>query len=407
MNDQQVYITYLWQQFVDKKASPEELDALFNYLGNAENDEINRAFLEQYFEGLTTSDTIDREFWLNKLKEIMEPPGRQPKPAPVRSISNKRWWAAAAVLIIGIGTAALFGVFNKINNKQATTKSSPQVQNDVLPGGDKAVLTLANGKKIFLDSAKGDIVRQGSLKITNTNNKLDYEGQVETVEYHTLSTPRGGQYKIQLPDGTDVWLNAASSITYPTAFKGRARNVTITGEAYFEVAKDITKPFRVQVHDIEVEVLGTHFNINSYEDEGNIATTLLEGSVKIQTADAKSSGRQQTLVLKPGQQAVAALSGLKPGQKTAARLMVDNSFDMEEVMAWKNGSFYFNRAGLQVVMRQLSRWYDIDVVFESGIPDIKIWGEMKRNLNLSEALAALGKMNVHFRIEGKKLIVMP
>jgi ferric-dicitrate binding protein FerR (iron transport regulator) len=194
-----------------------------------------------------------------------------------------------------------------------------------------------------------------------------------------------------------VWLNAASGITYPTAFTGNNRKVTIRGEAYFEVAKNKAMPFIVDVDGkATVEVLGTHFNINAYADEQSINTTLLEGSVKVESA----AGSRQPAMLKPGHQA-------QINQRNPDKIQVISDTDVEMVMAWRNGSFRFNRAHLDEVLRQLSRWYDIDVSYQQGVPAILISGEIKRDLNLTQALMILDKMGVHSRIEGRKLMIMP
>jgi ferric-dicitrate binding protein FerR (iron transport regulator) len=206
-----------------------------------------------------------------------------------------------------------------------------------------------------------------------------------------MSTPRGGQYALKLPDGTQVWLNSASSITYPTAFTGNERTVSITGEAYFEVMNDKSKPFHVMVNDMDVLVLGTHFNINSYQEERAVRTTLLEGSVKI------SQGASTGVILTPGQQAKVEQQQIK----------VINGADLEQVMAWKNGLFNFNKLSLEEIIRQLSRWYDVDVVYQGTIAPKKFGGEIERDLNLLEVLDVLKEAGVHFSIEGKRLIVMP
>ena len=275
----------------------------------------------------------------------------------------------------------------------AKEKSIAAVQNDVAPGGNKAVLTLANGRQIFLDSAHtGMLAQQGNAQIVKTDSgRLEYtivQGKPAGIVYNTLMTPRGGQFKLRLPDGTDVWLNSASSIRYPTAFAEGERKVEITGEAYFEVAGDKAKPFQVKVGDMNVLVMGTHFNINAYADEGAVATTLLEGSVKV------SSGNKSA-TLKPGQQAVAA-----------SELTIVNNANVEQIMAWKNGYFSFNQADLRTVLRMLERWYDIDVKYPDNIPVRHFTGELSRDLTLSQVISVLGEMDVKFKIEGKTLTVM-
>ena len=319
---------------------------------------------------------------------------------------NRRWWAAAAILIIILSTAVAVSVTNgRRKDSQSMAKVNPRLSNDALPGSYRATLTLANGRIIMLDSTKGSIVQNGNFRVINQDGKLDYEGATDVAEYHTLNTPRGGQYKLLLPDGTKVWLNAASSITYPTLFSDKDRVVTITGEAYFEVAKDKTRPFHVKMKDMEVEVLGTGFNINAYEDEGSTRTTLLEGRIAVALSADRHPGINDA-----GQQrqhGSAAREILKPGQQAqvAGGIKVVENADLEQVMAWKNGEFQFDRTSLSAVMRQLSRWYDVEVVYEKGVPDIQFSGEMKRDLNLSQVLEGFGQMGVKFRIEGKKLIV--
>jgi ferric-dicitrate binding protein FerR (iron transport regulator) len=211
------------------------------------------------------------------------------------------------------------------------------------------------------------------------------------VMYNTMNTPPGGQYKLKLPDGTNVWLNAASSITYPTAFMGKDRTVTITGEAYFEVANDRLKPFHVKVNEMDVEVFGTHFNVNAYNDEPAVKTTLLEGSVKVSKYAA-------SVILKPGEQTSVSQSSY-PSQPIPV--------ETDLVMAWKNGLFNFNKVSLQDVMKQIARWYDVQIVYQGEIRPKKFGGEIQRDLNLSEVLEGLKETGIHFRIEGKKLIVLP
>jgi ferric-dicitrate binding protein FerR (iron transport regulator) len=244
----------------------------------------------------------------------------------------------------------------------------------------------------------GVVTTQGKTTVSISNGKLVYNTGTDGNEvlYNTMTTPKGREYQLVLPDGTTVWLNAASSITYPTAFTGKNRNVAITGEAYFEVVKDQTKPFHVKMNDTEVEVLGTHFNINAYPDEASINTTLLEGSVRV-------IRKNNMAMLKPGQQAQVNTSS----PADAAGITVTSNADLDQVMAWKNGSFQFDGVPLSAAMRQLSRWYDVEVVYEKGVPDIKLGGEMKRDLNLSQVLKGLGKLGVNCKVEGKKLVVAP
>ncbi|MEO8713176.1 MAG: FecR domain-containing protein, partial [Parafilimonas sp.] len=301
--------------------------------------------------------------------------------------------AAAVLIFISIGSYLYF--FNKPKTQTALNDAHQILKNDVLPGGNKATLTLANGAKIILDSTQnGIIAQQGNAKISKlTNGQLVYNTSGEklaTIAYNILSTPRGGQYQLTLPDGSLVWLNAASSIRYPTAFTGTQRNVEITGEAYFEVAKNPSKPFIVTANGMQVEVLGTHFNINAYADETSIKTTLLEGTVQIK------KGVLQT-VLKPGQQAQL---------NESAGLKILNNINVDDVVAWKNGFISFKSADLKTIMRQVSRWYDVDVVYEGNIVQRNFTGEISRSANLSELLKILQASNIQFEMKEKKLIVM-
>jgi transmembrane sensor len=306
-------------------------------------------------------------------------------------------------LIVILASAAIF-LLNKKDKDIPAASGNKSLANDVAPGGNKAVLTLANGSRITLDSvANGELAVQGKAKVIKlANGRLLYSesnGDSATMMYNTMSTPRGGQYQLQLPDGTQVWLNAASSITYPVAFTGNERKVTITGEAYFEVAHNPDKPFHVQVNSMDVEVLGTHFNINAYADEEMIKTTLLEGSVKLSSLIPLSTvNRQLSSTLKPGQQAQ---------YKNADAIQIIDHANIDQAIAWKNGLFNFYQSDLQAVMRQLSRWYDVEIKYEGDIQPRRFWGKIQRDLNLSEVLEILKETQVHFKLEGKTIIVTP
>lgn len=299
----------------------------------------------------------------------------------------KRLLAAASILlVIGLG-------LYKYNQSQNTPVIVSNDKNVVLPGRTGAILTLGDGSQIVLDSvANGVLVNQSNTAVSKKDGELVYKGENNAKAVtNIMTTPRGRQYKLELSDGTKVWLNASSSITFPTSFAANERNVKIEGEAYFEVAKDKSRPFTVMVKDIDVKVLGTHFNINSYEDDGEINTTLLEGSVLVGRKDKK-------VFLKPGQQAKI---------KNTGAVSVKDLDNFDEVMAWKKGMFYFNNASLETVLRQLSRWYDVDVVFDKGVVSRNFEGEINRDLELSQVLKILEGNNVHFKIEGKVLRVMP
>ncbi len=312
---------------------------------------------------------------------------------PVRSIG---YWrrivvAASVLLLLAVGLY----LYRPVTQHRA----APVAGNDVPPGKDVAVLTLANGRKVLLDStAEGLLAKEGGTSIRKTAaGQLEYleddKGAQETeMHMNQMETPKGGQYRLTLPDGTKVWLNAASVIRYPSRFTGGQRLVELNGEAYFEVTANKEMPFRVASASQIVEVLGTHFNINCYVDEGVSRTTLLEGSVKVTDVARKISD-----ILKPGEQSVVSGAPLKKGR-----------VDAEEVMAWKEGYFIWNNENLKSIMRKLARWYNIEPVYEGALPEIALSGLISRSKNLSEVLKVMEMTgSVHFTIEGRRVIVHP
>lgn len=312
----------------------------------------------------------------------------QHKEAVVRKMPILRRAAAAAAIIL-LGTTAWY-VF-----KQDRRPLPPIVAakvNDVQPGKNGAVLTLANGQVIALDSTgNGVIANQNGTTVTLNNGSLRYNAdKAAAVSYNMIRTPNARQFQLQLPDGTTVWLNAGSSLKYPTAFTGKERIVTITGEAFFDVAKDAEHPFVVEVaNQVKIQVLGTRFNINAYTDEKQIKATLVQGSIRV-NKDAAA------VVLQPGQQA-----------QVNDGITVNRHINTAQVTAWKDGVFNFDDLGVEEVMRQLARWYDIEVVYEKGIPNNRFYGEIGRNLSLAQVLEGLKLSGVHFKIDGKQLIVLP
>jgi ferric-dicitrate binding protein FerR (iron transport regulator) len=347
----------------------------------------------------------------------------------VRLRRPRAWlWAAAALLLVGIG-ASLWRMSEKPRPAHIPDTAG---LHDVDPGSDKAYLTLSDGSVVALDSSSGGVIaRQGATAVVKlAGGQVVYRAGGATgaggasqgatgggtaggaVAMNTMRTPRGGQYHLTLPDGTRVWLNAASSITYPVAFQGARRQVSISGEAYFEVAAD-KAPFIVDVAGkSSVEVLGTSFDVNSYPEENAIKTTLLDGRVKV------SAPGGPFLTLRPGQQAqVRQVQGQPaPGARgqgawapgAPAQITLVAHADTDKETAWKNGVFNFDNVHLDDAMRQLARWYDIEVVYEKGIPDIQFEGEISRNVKLSDLLKVLSRAEVKFKIEeGHRLIVLP
>ncbi len=402
MNQQRVQ--YLVEQFIINQLTVEEQQEFHSLLHSPEHyPGVVTAFETRSGEVYASKETDETVMHLLHRAPMADRPAIVEE-APVHHISfMRRWgWAAAAVLIL-LSAGMYFWSSNILVNRRSQL-SQVQQQKDVAPGRDGAVLTLADGSKIVLDSlGNGTIANQNGTDVVLNNGQLKYESGSEKTnaaqQWNTMHTPKGRQFNVTLPDGTRVWLNAASSLTYPTAFTGNERNVQLTGEAYFEVAKNKAMPFKVLVNSkAAIEVLGTHFNINGYTDEDAIRTTLLEGSVKIVNGQW-SMANGKTAVLKPGEQAEV---------RANSPLTIDHSPDLDKVMAWRNGAFNFEGASLQEVMRQLARWYDIEVVYEKGIPEISFVGEMSRDITLSGVLKALEASNVHFRLEdNRRLIVLP
>lgn len=357
------------------RASSFECEALYMELTNEERLK-EELLIRQQFDG--------HKAW----KELQ----RQQRKAVVY---NFRWWAAAAAVVFIIAGAITYTMYDKPGRD--ATGVPVAVQHDVPPGKEGAILTLADGRQVSLDTVKNATVAlQGGVTAKVVNGSLVYEGKGEVVAYNTMTTPKGRHFQVTLPDGTKVWLNAASSIRYPTIFMGAERRVEVSGEAYFEVTKNPTKPFLVNVAGkAEVEVLGTQFNVNAYENEESINTTLLEGSVRVILLGQKiRPGRE--VILQPGQQA-----------QIAAAIRVIPNADVDKVIAWKNGLFNFEGATLQEVMKQLERWYDIEVVYEKDVPKMELTGEMTKGVTLNGLLIVLEKLGVHYRLEGRKLIVLP
>lgn len=299
--------------------------------------------------------------------------------------------AAVFLLVVGAGTYWLFQVESQ--NPLIVQHNTPSAD-DIPPGDNRAILKLADGTQIVLDSAQdGTVAKQGGVKIIKLNNgELSYNSSSEKskeVLYNTITVPKGGQYQLRLADGTRVWINAASSLRFPAVFNSGERNVELTGEAYFEVAKNASMPFHVKAKALDIQVLGTYFNINAYDDEAFIRTTLIEGSVKLLSAG-------QSRKLDPGQQ--ASTNGHD-------QIRILNNVDLEEVLAWKNGLFHFNSADVEIILKQAARWYNVEFEYSDTIKE-RFTGQIPRNVNLSQLLKILESTGkVHFTIQGRKVIV--
>jgi transmembrane sensor len=379
-------LEYLLDRYLDSSLSAEEHEEWQSVLNDIElRDSLNELIDGSYYQ-LTDDELVGLSS--NKADKIFTNISQQG--APQKKKTTRLWprFAAAASILLLLSVAVYF--YKQSGNQQQIA----QMQfHDIAPGSNKATITLANGKQIALTGAKnGLLASQGNTTINMNGNNVIYNasGSANELQYNTMTTPRGGQYPLTLSDGTKVWLDAESSITYPVAFIGNDRPVKVTGQVYFEVAHNPAKPFRVTADNQTVEVLGTHFNVNAYPDEPGIKTTLLEGSVKIMVNGAKA-------VLKPGQQA----------QTNQDKITVLSNVDMSEAIAWHNGLFQFHKADIQTIMRQLARWYDVDVSYEGKIPDLTFSGKIYRNITALKVSDILSYEKIHFRIEGKKIIVTP
>lgn len=301
---------------------------------------------------------------------------------PVRPLRRTyfRWgWAAAILVLLATGTYIWI------------RPAKAPIAEVIKPGINKAILTLADGSMVTLDSTGNQVILQGQAAVHQQGGHLSYEVKDPggAASFNTLSTPRGGQFKVSLPDGSVAWLNAASSIRFPVVFIGKERLVEITGEVFLDVAKNAQMPFRVTTNNsTEINVLGTQFNINAYPEHTFVSTTLIEGRVSV-----SRNGRQS--VLSPGEQAVT---------DTDIRILKDA--DINKVMAWKNGMFNFEDVSLQDAMQEIERWYDITVVYENGIPDMPFSGKISRDISLNDLIKVLSGTDLKLRLEpGRKLII--
>jgi transmembrane sensor len=382
-------IHYLLQQFTTGQLNQSEKQELLDLAeGNSSfiTDEIVRMIIAE--EEIHANDVTDKRWTpiLNKILAV-DKPARTSR----RILMSRLRWAAAAVVFV---------VFSFTTYISLTKKREHIFASDVAPGGNKAILTLADGKKISLsDAANGDLIEQAGISIAKTaNGQLVYnivksDNVIDDSKVNTISTPNGGEWEIRLPDGSIVWLNAASSLQYPLNIaSSKQRKVQLTGEAYFEVARDKTRPFLVKTAKQELEVLGTHFNINSYNDEYVTRTTLLEGSIRV--SDLNST---ETQVLQPGEQSVLSPSNGIEVNKVAT----------DEAIAWKNGYFMFNNEKQESILRKLARWYNVEIEYANpAAKDVMYYGTVSRFEKISKVLTKFEQTGeVRFDIKGNKVIV--
>jgi len=391
--------------------SEEDRRWLLEYLEGQDQEEM-RQLMEAHFRAETTTPRAHPEEGrlLALIHEKITPEKAMPRLFSLRGRDWKKWAVAAMVLLVA-GKAVLFFLpSNPATKKPVASGLQAPDTHDLPPGRNNAILTLADGHTITLDSAaNGGLAQQGHTKVIKLNGQIAYrntgspQGE-EAILLNTISTARGNQYQLILSDGSKVWLNAASSLRFPTSFKGKERRVEVTGEAYFEIAKNPSMPFKVIIAPTprppeggegegrgEIDVLGTHFNINAYADESSVKTTLLEGAVAVK----KEKGSQ---LLSPGQQAEFTPKGA---------ITLSKNVDVTQETAWKDGFFWFNNTDIHTLMRQVSRWYDVEIEFKGKIADDGFTGKVSRNVPLSKLLNVLEQYEIHFKVEGKKITVLP
>ncbi|QEC45700.1 FecR family protein [Pseudobacter ginsenosidimutans] len=381
-------LTYYIERYLDGSITPEEWSILQELMHQPESQQVLEELMEiqltaRHSAGFTYPSVIERLKTDLLVKVQQENSARQTTIKPIPLYKRKWLRYAAAILILTTGTFIYY-----FNNKTIQSPGPEEIaiaKNDIAPGTNRAVLTINNNQRIELDSGKNGISISGNITY-NDGEKIASAGQLVQ-----LATPRGGQWQATLPDGSAVWLNAASSIRFPSTFSEDERRVEVTGEAYFEIAKDATRPFKVIGGNQEIEVLGTSFNFNAYDDEAIVATTLLQGSVKVSLRNGAGK------VLIPGQQSQLHRNN---------SFTVTNNVNTSEVIAWKNGLFQFKNATVESIMKQVARWYDIEVKIESGASQ-EIDGSFPRNTQLSNVLKILELTDkVRFKVDGKKVIVM-
>ncbi|WP_052272846.1 FecR family protein [Flavihumibacter solisilvae] len=392
-----------WHELVEKyfnnSISKEELDQLLQMAGEDYDAKSLESALKAQWETAKEKADVDASKWDDRFNLMMDEANES---APVEiekaSVPYRKYFrmAAAAIILVMLGSAITYLVMNDKSTEQVKVAADPVPNAGQAPTGNKAIITLANGEKIYLDSAgTGTLADLGNVNVVKTGDgQITYNADTRSagdMQYNTLFNPRGSRVvSLRLSDGTRVWLNSESSLRYPATFSGNERNVEITGEAYFEVAKDASKPFHVRRagDDMVVEVLGTHFNMNVYEDESSAMTTLIEGKVNVRKG-------MQVKTLVPGSQA----------QVQQDRLIVLPNVDTDAVVAWKNGFFSFAKTDMATLMRQIGRWYNVEVEYAGKIPDRKFGGEISRDANLKEVLKILEESKIYFRMNGRKVII--
>ncbi|WP_291908814.1 FecR family protein [Chitinophaga sp. CB10] len=387
------YYKYLINRYYNGTATPAETEELMAELRKNADDAQWQALIGEMFAAEAPDPAYDPALYEPAIQSILDAGRELRHDAPASGSSRLRSiWprvAAAAAVLLLLGAGAWYLAQRPAEKRVATIAKADY---DVKPGKQGAILTLDDGTEVVLDSLQNGVVtnQQGATVILQ-NGQLAYQGTGNGVSYNTMATPKGRKFRLQLPDGTLVWMNAASKLRFPTAFTGTDRTVELSGEAYFEVAQQPNRPFRIRLaDDTYIAVLGTSFNVNAYADEANISTTLLQGAVRVQRNNIGQ-------LLKPGQQMQLDPRG--------NNFTIVNNVDTASVMAWKNGILNFQDKKLTAVMRLLERWYDIEVVYQGTPPDVTFYGEIGCDVNLSSVLNFLQESGIYFSMENNKLIV--
>jgi len=380
----------LLDKYIAGEASLEEEQRLLNFYGSFQKESETEEEIDHIGDNI-----------FEKIRETIDPVENDQYSYRfyyLKSIS------IAAIILLTITTGIYF--YSNRNIIEPEHFAEIDVKNDIAPGYNKAILTLSDGSRISLDdAANGLLASQGNTAITKTENgQIVYEkNNIDKTKFmsnrsviNTIQTPKGGKYQVRLPDGSKVWLNSASTLSYPTTFAGNERKVQLEGEAYFEISPNKSVPFRVQSGNQIVEVLGTHFNINSYDDEDYVKTTLLEGSVKV-ILNSKANVVSNTKLLKPGEQSLTKSSN--------SGIRIENA-DIEKAVAWKNGYFRFRNTPIREIMREIERWYDVELVYEGKMPTDEFTGFISNDVKISAVLKIMEESGgVKFTVKGKKLKV--
>lgn len=402
MNTSKTRLEYLFNRYYDNSATDAERSELMSLINQLKDNTELSGLLEQAWQGIHTGERVfSHDEGESMLQHILGSQRAEETAFAIQEKKPKSWWryAAAAAILLFLAGGSWVWITSNRHAGDNIVKQDIQVTHDLPPGHDGAILTLANGEQVILDSAQnGTLASQGNIELVKRNGQLTYNGKATSSEvlYNTMTTPKGRKYDLILSDGTKVILDAASSIRYPTSFTRKERRVEINGQAYFEVTPDARKPFIVQKNEMSVQVYGTEFNVNAYDDEAMIKTTLIKGSVKV--SNASPSGSLHTQLLTPGQQAMTTKAGT---------ISLDKNADVEQAIAWKNGFFQFRETDLKTIMRQIMRWYDVEVVYEENIIDRYFTADISRNKNLTALLKILELSDIHFKLQGKTLTVKP